>query len=82
MEDKVKESIKEELEVYYSGDLPENYESMTFHDLGVDSLSVTELSFNLMKQFEIRTMGDEVQGVKTPGELAKVFIEKLNSTEE
>ena len=69
--DKVKELISEQLDVK-ADDIPEA--SNIQDDLGADSLDVVDLVMALEDEFDVEIPEDQVENIKTVGDIVK-FIE-------
>ena len=70
--DKVKEIIVDQLDV---DDNDVKMESSITDDLGADSLDVVDLVMSLEEEFDIEIPDDQVENVKTVGDIVK-FIEE------
>ena len=73
--DKVKDIIVDQLDV--DGDEVTLEASIT-EDLGADSLDVVDLIMSLEEEFDIKIPDEEVENVKTVGDIVK-FIEEIDN---
>ncbi len=73
--DKVKDIIVDQLDV--DEDKITMDASIT-EDLGADSLDVVDLIMSLEEEFDIKIPDDEVENVKTVGDIVK-FIEEIDN---
>ncbi len=73
--DKVKDIIVDQLDV----DEDEiTLEASITEDLGADSLDVVDLIMSLEEEFDIKIPDEEVENVKTVGDIVK-FIEEIDN---
>ncbi len=73
--DKVKDIIVDQLDV----DEDEvTMEASITEDLGADSLDVVDLIMSLEEEFDIKIPDEEVENVKTVGDIVK-FIEEIDN---
>ena len=74
MIDKIKEIVARELMVD-EGDI--TLETDILNDLGADSLSVVDLAMALEDEFEIEMPDEELEGIKTVGDIVN-YIKNLD----
>jgi acyl carrier protein len=55
--------------------LPENFESVTFQNLEIDSLATLEIIVSSMKKLNIKIPRDQYRHIKSPADLV-TFLEK------
>ena len=73
--DKVKDIIVDQLDV---DEDKITLEASITEDLGADSLDVVDLIMSLEEEFDIKIPDDEVENVKTVGDIVK-FIEEIDN---
>ncbi len=73
--DKVKDIIVDQLDVEEEAI---TMEASITDDLGADSLDVVDLIMSLEEEFDIKIPDEEVENVKTVGDIVK-FIEEANN---
>lgn len=73
--DKVKDIIVDQLDV---DEDKVTLEASITEDLGADSLDVVDLIMSLEEEFDIKIPDDEVENVKTVGDIVK-FIEEIDN---
>lgn len=73
--DKVKDIIVDQLDV---DEDKITMDSSITDDLGADSLDVVDLIMSLEEEFDIKIPDEEVENVKTVGDIVK-FIEETNN---
>lgn len=73
--DKVKDIIVDQLDV---DEDKITMDSSITEDLGADSLDVVDLIMSLEEEFDIKIPDEEVENVKTVGDIVK-FIEETNN---
>ncbi len=73
--DKVKDIIVDQLDV---DEDKVTLEASITEDLGADSLDVVDLIMSLEEEFDIKIPDEEVENVKTVGDIVK-FIEEIDN---
>lgn len=74
--DKVKDIIVDQLDV---DEDKITMEASITEDLGADSLDVVDLIMSLEEEFEIKIPDDEVENVKTVGDIVKFIEEEIDN---
>ena len=76
--DKVKEILMDQLDVEESA---VTAEASIADDLGADSLAVVDLVMSLEDEFDIEIPDEEIENVKTVGDLVKYIEDAVNQQE-
>lgn len=74
--DKVKDIIVDQLDV---DEDKITMEASITEDLGADSLDVVDLIMSLEEEFDIKIPDDEVENVKTVGDIVKFIEEEIDN---